>query len=153
MTDMETVIGVEESGVELTQPQSIYDLFETEESLELNGVWFDYSFGSFKLAYVGGANQSFQRAYSERMKPYIEAEARGMLDDKIRRKIQIECYVDHVLRDWKEVIGRDNSTLVYSKPNAIKLFNDLPQLFGMIRSAATNFANYRRIYADQVAGN
>ncbi len=75
----------------LPKPQSIYDVFETDESLEVGGVWFDYVFGRFRLAFVGGANQDFQREYAERMKPYTEAEVRGLLDDSIRRKIQIEC--------------------------------------------------------------
>lgn len=138
---------------DLPDAQSIYDLFETDDGLEINGVWFDYAFGSFKLAFVGGANQPFQREYAERMKPYAEAEARGMLDDKVRRRIQIECYVEHVVRDWRDVIGRDGKPLKFSHANAAKLFTDLPQLFNMIRSAATNFANYRKLYADSAVGN
>jgi len=138
---------------ELPPPESIYDVFETDNSLELEGVWFDYSFGKFKLAYVGGANQEFQKEYSEKMKPYIEAEARGMMDAETRRTIQIECYVNHVLRDWKDVIGRDGKEIKYSKAAAITLFTDLKHLFEMIRTGATNFANYRKIYADAVSGN
>lgn len=143
----------EESEVIDTQPQNIYDLFETNGKLEIDGVWFEYAFGSFKLAFVGGANQAFQREYAERMKPYAEAEARGLLDEKIRRKIQIDCYVEHVVRDWKQVIGRDGKDIPFSKPVAVKLFTELPHLFSMIRSAATNFANYRRLYADAAVGN
>jgi len=137
----------------LPEPQSIYDLFETDTGLEAQGVWFDYAFGRFKLSFVGGANQAFQREYAERMKPYAEAEARGMLDDKVRRKIQIDCYVDHVVKDWTGVIGRDGKELPFSKKNAIQLFTELPHLFNMIRNAATNFANYRRLYADEAVGN
>lgn len=137
----------------LPEPQSIYDLFETDGGLEAEGVWFEYAFGSFKLSFVGGANQAFQREYAERMKPYAEAEARGMLDEKVRRKIQIDCYVEHVVRDWKNVIGRDGKEIPYSKDAARSLFTELPHLFTMVRSAATNFANYRRLYADEAVGN
>lgn len=149
MSETETI----EEQVGLPNPQSIYDIFETDDSLELDGVWFDYAFGRFKLAYVGGANQKFQHEYANRMRPYAEAEATGQMDAEIRRKIQIECYVLHVLRDWKKVVGRDGKQLKYNEKNAIKLFTDLPHLFNMIRTAATNFANYRRLYADDVSGN
>ena len=144
---------VQETEEPLPKPQSIYEVFETDEGLEASGVWFDYAFGRFKLSYVGGANQDFQREYAERMKPYAEAEARGMMDDKVRRQIQIDCYVDYVLKDWTDVIDRNSEDLPYSKEAAKQLFLDLPHLFNMIRTAATNFANYRRIYVDEAVGN
>ncbi len=138
---------------ELPKPQSIYEVFETDEGLEASGVWFDYAFGRFKLSYVGGANQAFQREYAERMKPYAEAEARGMMDAQVRRQIQIDCYVEYVLKDWTDVIDREGEELPYTKKDATQLFTELPHLFEMIRTAATNFANYRRIYADAAVGN
>jgi hypothetical protein len=146
-------VSEEKLDYELPEPGSIYDVFETSDKLEAQGMWFDYAFGKFKLAYVGGANQDFQREFAERMKPHLEAQQRGVMDPEIARKIQIECYVNHVVKDWRDVIGRDGKTLKFNTKNAVKLFLDLPHLFTMIRSAATDFSNFKKIYEDQVLGN
>ena len=135
----------------LPKPKSIYDTFETDEGLENEGVWFDFMFGSFKLAYSG--NQNFQSAFTDAMKPYAEAAARGLLDAKVARNILAKAYSRHVVKGWKNVVGRDGVELVYTPEACASLFNELPRLFDVIRDSATNFANYRKIYVEQVVKN
>jgi hypothetical protein len=133
------------------QPKNVFDVFETDEKLENNGVVFDCGFGKFKLAYVG--NPEFQKAYAEAMKPYAEASARGLLDGNIQLRVLREVYAKTIIKGWSEVYGRDGEEIPYSYENALKLTEELPRLFGMIREWAGNFANYRKIYADTVVGN
>ena len=135
----------------LRQPMDIYEMFETDTSLENEGVWFQFGFGDFKLAYVGG-EQGFQNEYAERMRPHAEAQARKMLDPEIHRKILVECYAKHILKDWRDVKG-PSGEIPFSEENAIKLLLDLPRLFDILRDAAMNFANYRKIYAEDVGKN
>jgi hypothetical protein len=130
-----------------------YEMFETDSELETEGVWFSYSFGAFKLSYVGGQNQGFAREYSDLMKPYAEAQDRGLMDPKILRGIQIKCYAKHIVQDWRNVTDRNGDELTFTVAACEKLFLDLPELFQVVRNAATNFANYRKIYAESALGN
>ena len=130
-----------------------YEMFETDESLELDGIWYTYTFGAFRIAYVGGSNVAFSYEYSERMKPYLEADARGLMDETVRRAIQVDCYVKHIIRDWRHVTDREGKELPFNEKNVRELMMDLPQLFQVVRTAATNFANYRKVYAESLLGN
>ena len=133
------------------KPTTIYEVFETDEGLENEGVVFDCGFGKFKVAYVG--NPVFQKAYAQAMKPYAEASARGILDEKIQMRILQEVYAKTIVKGWEDVIGKDGEPLEFSEEACLQLFKDLPRLFGMIRDWAGNFANFRKIYADAVVGN
>ncbi len=132
-------------------PQSIYDVFETDEKLENDGIDFDCGFGVFTLAYVG--NDDFARDYAETMKPYAEAAQRGLLDAKVQRKRLVGVYARTVVKNWKKVYGRDQEEIVFSIEECEKLMIALPRLFSMIREWAGNFANYRKTYVDGVVGN
>jgi len=133
------------------KPRSIYDIFETDEKLEQDGVEFDCGFGSFKLAYAGTIE--FQKEYMEQMKPYAEAQARGLLDPKIQVRLLRVVYAKTIVKNWTGVIGRDGKEIPFNEENCVKLFEDLPRLFSMVREWAGNFANYRKIYAEQVVKN
>lgn len=133
------------------KPTSIYDVFETDETLENKGVTFDCGFGKFTVAYVG--NEDFQKAYAEAMKPVAEAQARGLLDSKVHLKILRRVYAQTIVKGWEGVIGRDGKELEFTVENCEKLLNDLPRLFGLIREWASNFANYRKAYTENVVKN
>ena len=152
MSEAEEVEVIDEE-TPLPKARNIYEIFETDEDLEREGVWIDFGYGQFRIAYIGGANQGFGREFAEKMKPYLKLEERGEMDPKIARQIQIECYVNHVVKDWKGVIGRDDEDIPFSKQKALELFTELPHLFQVIRSTATKFANYRKIYVSDVVGN
>lgn len=140
----------QEETIEIT-PRSIYDIFETDTKLEEQGVKFDCGFGSFTLAYVG--NPAFSKEYQVQMKPYAEAQARGLLEGKIHQKILISVYAKTIIKGWEGVIGRDGKEIPFTEENVVNLMLDLPRLFGMIREWAGNFANYRKAYAESVVGN
>lgn len=134
-----------------TTNRSIYDVFETDENLENNGIDFDCGFGTFTLAYVG--NDDFARDYADAMKPYAEAAQRGLLEAKTQRKILVGVYARTVVKGWKNVYGRNQEEIVFSVEECEKLMIALPRLFSMIREWAGNFANYRKTYVEGVVGN
>lgn len=136
--------------------RSIYDSLETDESLEDNGVEFDFGLGvgHWTIAYSG--NQAFQSAFSEAMKPYSQLNEQDYKDpaiDRVVRNVMIDCYANHCVKNFRECIGRDGIEIPFSHKMAAELMKglQLKHLFRLVREASTNFANYRIVYVDDTA--
>lgn len=131
----------------------LYDTYKTDKSAEANGVWVDEAGSSFKLARMGGANTRYQRALSAAMKPHMREMQLGLLDEAVAEPIMRKVFIDTVLLDWKEVTDEDDAPMSFSKDNATKLFDDLPDLYARLREQAGSYANFRSAVLQDAAKN
>src|SRR5690606_30785342 len=86
---------------------SLYNTFETDKSLERDGIVLDYGFNSknqpiqIRIARAGGANTKFAKVLEQKMKPYKRAIANDTMDNKVAEKLMVEAYADAVILGWE----------------------------------------------------
>jgi len=137
--------------------RSIFDALETDESLETQGVefYFGLGIGYWKLAWSGAT--PIQGAIADAMKPYTQlsqADLRNPAIETSIRNAMVEVYVEHVIKGWRDVVGEEG-IIEYSPEKALEFMKNpriSRELFKLIREYSGNFANYRKIYAEDVAG-
>lgn len=130
---------------------SIYDIYETEAAAEVSGAWIDIGPSQFKLARAGGANEAFQKTATKRLKPF-----QANLDNlpkKAADELAAGIFIDTLLLDWKNVIGRDGLEIAFSKEAARKLLTELPNLFAALQNEANKMSNYTKANLEAAAKN
>lgn len=131
---------------------SIYDLFETNESKEVKGVWFafdpDPKAEGFLLARAGGSNKNYDMTLAAKMRPYsrlIQMNAKNP-DQKtmeVIEKISLETFVEAVLLDWRNVKDKEGNEIPFSKENALELFTKMKSLWRDLLEQAQSTAPYK----------
>ena len=138
---------------------SLYNTFETDKSLERDGIVLDYGFNSknqpvqIRIARAGGANTKFAKVLEQKMKPYKRAIANDTMDNKVAEKLLVEAYADAVILGWEGVEDREGSPLEYNRDNVVKVLTDLPDLFIDIQQQSQKSALYRAELREAEQGN
>lgn len=132
---------------------SAYDQFESDASLETEGAWVEIGTMSFKLARAGGDNDDFIKTASKRFKPFQAAIAADTMPKQMAADLVVGVFVDTIIKDWKEVYGRDGVAIPFSKDAAKKLLTDLPNLHVALQAEAAKMANFRRENLEAAAKN
>lgn len=133
--------------------KSPYTLFGTDQNLEKDGVIIDYGDFKFKIARAGGSNATYKRLVAARIKPYTHQLQSGTLDEEKAKQLMMEIFVDSVLLDWEGVMDEKGKAIKYTRENAIKLFNDLPDLYLDITEQANKTSNFRREMVEETIKN
>ena len=115
---------------------NIYDKFAVRNS-EVEGVWIEYPSDDdgtpgprFKCRSANTrANKPLKLAMDAAMRRYGKSARRGELGEEVATKLDIARFVDHILVTWDNLLTEDGDVLVFSKENAIALFEKLPKLF------------------------
>lgn len=133
---------------------STYRTFKTDSNLETNGITIDYGpAGKFRVARAGGGNKRFNKKFSQVTKPHRRAIAAGAMDDDMAEGLMMDAFIESSLLGWEGVTGEDGQPLEFTKANAKKLFQDLPDLFRELLNDAQNVALFRRSLLEADAGN
>lgn len=123
--------------------QSLYDIFETNTTLESNGIWIDYGdAGKFLISRANASNTKYKRSVEAKTKPYRRQIETGTLPDGVDGRIMREVFVDSIIKDWHGVVDRSGKALDFNKENAIQLFTDLPELLTDLTEQATKLSNF-----------
>lgn len=138
---------------------SLYNTFETDKSLERDGIVLDYGFNSkqqpvqIRIARAGGANAKFAKVIEQKMKPYKRAIANDTMDNKVAEKLLIESYADAVILGWEGVEDRQGNPLDFTRENVVKVLTDLPDLFLDIQQQSQKSALFRAELREAEQGN
>lgn len=151
---------------------SLYSQFETDLEIEKTGIELVYNMGAgkavvFKIARAGGGNIRFQKIMAAKTKPYSRQLATETIEPATLDKIMREVYAEAVMIGWwtasdfgtdKEarapfVDDKEGHPMEFSRPNVVKLFNELPDLFMDVQSQAQKVALFRKQVLDEQAGN
>lgn len=128
---------------------SIYDLFETDEDKETEGFVHRITDKiSFTLARAGGANKRFQKVMEAKTRPYRRQIQDDSMDVDLANELMRETFAETVILGWEGITDKDGKPIKFSPANALKLLNQMPDLFDELRDAASKQANFR---AEQIA--
>lgn len=139
---------------------NLYSQFETDTSLEREGLWLEYGTNSqkqpieIKIARAGGSNETYLKKLEFRLKPHkrlIQNDASEMRP--IIEKVVREVYAETVILDWRGVEDRTGNPMPFSKENALKLLTDLPDLYADILEQSTKAALFRKELREADAKN
>lgn len=138
---------------------SLYRQFQTNQSLEVNGIDLEYGTNSkgqpirIKIARSGGANKRFARALEVATRPYKRQIVNDRLDAELATTITRKVYAETVVLGWTGVEDKAGVEIPFSVAACINLFNDLPDLFEDIATQAARLAAFREDLAEADAKN
>lgn len=133
---------------------SPYDLFETSDQHEQQGIELDYGDFQITVARAGGSNRRYQKMLEAKTKPFRRILAAGGKVDPNRMSAAMrEVFAETVVLSWKGVKDRKGKTMAFNKENVMKLFKDLPDLFNDVMGQASNFQLFQDIDVEADQGN
>lgn len=123
---------------------SVYRKFKTSKSAELSGVTIDYGDGTkIRVARAGGSNRAYLSALEKISRKHRRQIQLDILPEDVAARITRELYVDTVVLGWEGVTDADGQPLEFTRDNALKVFEDLPDLFRDVQEHATSLALFR----------
>lgn len=123
---------------------STYSRFKTDDNLEQAGVIIDLGdSGKFRIARAGGSNKKYQQRLEALMRPHRRLVQAGTLGNDIAETVMKNVIIDAILLGWDGVTGPDNKPLPFTRENAKKLLDDLPDLLTTIRDCALDATVFR----------
>lgn len=130
---------------------SIYKKFETNKDRELKGITVEYHDddkpeeppAKFMIARAGGSNIEYAKMLDRETKPYRRSLAAGTVAVSTMQKISRKCFIHTCLIGWENVFGKDGAPIVFSKEEATKLFEDLPDLAEDLMTQSSNASLFR----------
>jgi hypothetical protein len=131
--------------------KTLYDMFETDNSLETKGVTVDYGeAGQFQVARAGGANKHYVKVVERVMRPYRRQFELGTLDEDVALGLAKEIFAEAIVLAWEGVRNREGELLPFTKENCVMLFTDLPDLFMDLQDFSSKAVNF---HMDDVEGD
>lgn len=121
---------------------SLYSLFQTNKSAEQDGIDIQYGDSVFKIARAGGANTAFNRRMEALFKPYRRQIQNETMDKNLLEKLTMTAFAETVVLDWENVPSKVEP-MPYSPEAAMKLFEDLPDLYADLFEQAGKAALFR----------
>ncbi len=133
---------------------SLYSQFETDQSLEKDGVVIEYSGNiRFRIARSGGANQKYLKRLEAKTKPLRRLIQQDLLKNEEVEPILLDVFCETVILGWEGVTDRNGNPLEFTVENAKKLFKDLPELFNDLREQSQKSALFRKHMQEGEAKN
>lgn len=138
---------------------SLYKKFETDRSLEKQGITLDYGPNSkgvaieIQIARAGGSNDAYLKRMEAKAKPHRRQIQHETIERAQLENIVKEVYAETIVLGWSGVEDRDGNDMPFSKDNCLKLFNDLPDLYADIQEQAQSSALFRMTVREGDAKN
>lgn len=141
---------------------SMYEQFQTDTTLETQGIVLDY--GSFRvtIARAGGNNKRFSKVLEAKTKPFKRAIQTETLDNEKGLDVLREVYAEAIILNWETKIkdkfevgieSPEGELLPVTKENVLATFRNLPDLFADIQEQASKVALFRQAQREDEAKN
>lgn len=140
----------------------MYDTFETDATMEQEGVFLDYGDFRIRIAHAGQGNSKYVKYAEKKLKPVRKAMEAGALGNERSMTIMIDIYAESIILDWQVRDGegwktgiesRDGSVMQFTRDNVESTLRALPNLFLDIQQQAQSIANFRKADLESEAGN
>lgn len=140
---------------------NIFDMFETDQKLEVDGVTLEYGTNSrgqpmrIKVARAGGANVQFLKVYEQITKPYRrQLQTGAKLPKKLNDQLNRELYARSVVKEMSGFEERDGTPIpTESVEDIMAFFERLPNLFADVMEQASTMSLFRDEVREGDAGN
>jgi len=119
---------------------SVYDQYETDAQVEVEGIWHQFEGFGLRLARAGGSNANYLAAIAKRAEN-LRGKSRA---DLAKSGIMQEVYADAVITEIEgtEFTTREGVIPEPGSDEVAQILKDLPELFQEIQGLATD----RRFY-------
>lgn len=146
----------------------LYQQFQTNESLEVDGTWFPFPQGDgsiveLKLARAGGENSAYKRELRRLLRKHKKAREIPIEQYKPAEEELCKAIAAFILKNWrtvsvdgktvKTIEGKDGKHVGYSENRAARLVQQLPELRAEIIFKATDFTNFQEEDAEEIEKN
>ena len=138
---------------------NLYQMFKTNPSLESEGILVEYGMNAaglpirIRVGRSGGSNSRFSKGLEKATRPHRRAISSGTIDNSLAEQLYREVFAEHVVLGWENVELADGTPLPYSHDNAVKLLNELPDLYADLKEQASNAALFREELRSSDLGN
>jgi hypothetical protein len=151
-----------------------FEMFETDDKLEIEGIVLDYGDFRYKVARAGGANKKFINMMNAKLlKPYQKQIESGTMDDEVAGRLIREIYAATIILDADVLIKSDkkkkkdtppeykqglimdkNGTIApFTRENVVRHFTLLPVLFQAVKKDAEDFALFKTMEQEEDVKN
>jgi len=138
---------------------SLFKQFKMDTNKEQNGIEVKYganddgTIPTFTLRRISNSNQVYTKTLERLSAPYRRLLQLGNLDDRTSNRILITTFCEAVLIGWQNVQNIKNELIPYSFDNAMKLLEELPELYEELRTQAATASLYRDETLEREAKN
>lgn len=129
---------------------SLFKTFGTDATKENEGVWLrefppnaDGTVPGFLLARKSKSNTNYAKAAEKIGKKFRKEISLDILSDDRADPALKELFVSTVLLGWENVFDANDQPITYSKENALKLIEALPDLYAYLDDEAGKLSNFR----------
>lgn len=131
----------------------MYDVFETDDSLENAGVLIDYGDFRVRLASAGQGNKNYVRYAEKKLKPVRKAMDVGALSNERSQALMADIYAETVILDWEVLVddvwiqgieSPSGEIVDFNKENVEVALRALPRLFLDLQEQAMSLGNFRK---------
>jgi hypothetical protein len=128
---------------------SLYQTFGTSKDAEQDGVRIVYGVEgdktapAFTICRMNQRNRAYQARMQAAIKPYKRQIDNNTIKPEVMENIVMRVFVSTVLKSWENVTDKDGNALEFTAENALKLFEDLPDLYSDLMDAASSAETFR----------
>ncbi len=122
--------------------------FGTDETKELNGIWYDIGEGASLLIARYG-NAEFVNELTKARKPYRQQITRGTISEEDSRKILIGVMAKTILLGWKGV-KENGKEAKYTQAKAADYLTKFKDFRDLVSTVSMDFANYQSEFTEAV---
>lgn len=138
----------------------MYENFQTDKKVEVDGREVD--FGDFRvtIARAGGANKAYQKALEAKTKPLQRVIAVDALDNEKAMDLLKELFSEHIVRNWEVkneddewqqgIEGPNGEVLEFSQANVLATFRALPAVWELIHKEANAIQIFKSQLREQL---
>lgn len=138
---------------------SLFKQFATDKKKEVDGVEVAYgenedgTVPTFIISRMGSSNKKYNKAIETVTRPYRRLIDMNLMPNDQAEKMLQKVFVDIILLGWKNIQDETGKIIDFNHDNALKLFEDLPDLYGDLKAAAQTAALFRSEALDEEAKN
>lgn len=152
---------IETTAQDTTQPTEVarratqWAKFQTVNTAETQGVWYDFGNGaSLLIARAGGANKAYEAMMTRLLRPLQRQIQTGTVQTDVLVRNNKQAYAETVVLDWKGVEHPvTGQPMPYSPKAVFELFEMLPEVWTQVVNIATDYSNFSRETIEAAAKN
>lgn len=144
----------------------MFDVFETNEEAETNGIWKEFGKGTCKakLARQGGSNTKYMKAINDLVTEY-GTDKIGKLPEEKQEELYKKAFVkaivcDHKVKvedEWKDGVfireGDEKKLVPFTIDNMTKCLMQLPEYSIKLDNFTKTYENYRQSIIEEHSKN
>lgn len=139
--------------------RTIYDVYGSDASAEVNGVWREYGPNSkgnpfrIKVARAGGDNIAYVRALEKHTAPYKNKIKSKQLTAEENRTIMSKVYAEAICKDWEGAENRQGKDVPFSREQVERTLYELPNLANLVIEDANEPSIFQAADTEVISGN